>query len=747
MLIERLLAGQQIGEGVLEQSTQILSLFVKQVLTKEPSVVTSGSRFYDLREKIPMPNSVLWCLPGMTHAFGIGRAPNGALQLLLNSDITHQICMPDCTVAEYILGQASVALGRPVSIEEVASNAKLWKVITKDLKDKKIRLDHLSGLYGGGKAKKIGKVDASQTPTSTKFIDGTTGTQITVLDYFKRQYPKFPIKYPNAPLVGVYRQTKDGKQTNYFPIEYCRLEKAQHRDLTGDEQATVITLTCKNLTSNFAAITTAVERLQAQLPKDGPVQMTLNPQQLHATGRILSSPKLLYGKGEIVLPRGGSWQIPKNGLAVPQEALPIGFLFPNSFTVNDATASADAVFGQLIKFGVSFRKLGLQRPYTVDSVNPGSKRELESAHAQVEAYKREGGARLMLIVVMPGDQKVAKRYNAFKYQTDLIWQVHTQFLRESVVRPHEKQYFKLTGVASAINIKAAMGARVPENQTTQNPVHLVDQYTSVVGVDVNHAPAGSKRPSEAALCGTLNAHCTRFHSEHVTQKNRQEPIPDLKSLMMKFLSSHAHANRGQLLQKLIWLRDGVADTQFDTICAGELNAIRAAFAEHPAYARAPQPKIIYVVVQKRNLSRLAAIDPATREIRGPSPGTVLDNTITGFKQTDFFMVAHQALQGSPRPVHCHVIANDPKVSLLDIQTMLFQLCHLHSGCTKSVSLPAPLYYAHRLALRVGQNYRSALEDRRFDDDASSESSKTSEESEFFASIELPAFIKDTPFFL
>lgn len=133
----------------------------------------------------------------------------------------------------------------------------------------------------------------------------------------------------------------------------------------------------------------------------------------------------------------------------------------------------------------------------------------------------------------------------------------------------------------------------------------------------------------------------------------------------------------------------------------------------------------------------------------PAPGTVLDKVITGSK--DFYLISHKAIkvsvhydnlnlhfQGSPKPVHCHIHLNEPKMEMIKIQHLLFRLSHLHPGCACSVSLPMPLYNAHKLAYRVGQVYRPYYESV---EDASSGSSEEPKK------IDLSETIKSTFFFL
>lgn len=53
------------------------------------------------------------------------------------------------------------------------------------------------------------------------------------------------------------------------------------------------------------------------------------------------------------------------------------------------------------------------------------------------------------------------------------------------------------------------------------------------------------------------------------------------------------------------------------------------------------------------------------------PGTVVDRGCTMESGFDFFMVAHQGIQGTSRPAHYVVLRDDGGYSADDIQNMVF----------------------------------------------------------------------------
>ena len=56
--------------------------------------------------------------------------------------------------------------------------------------------------------------------------------------------------------------------------------------------------------------------------------------------------------------------------------------------------------------------------------------------------------------------------------------------------------------------------------------------------------------------------------------------------------------------------------------------------------------------------------------------------------------------GTSRPSHYHVLWDDNHFEADELQQLTFQLCHTYVRCTRSVSIPAPAYYAHLVAFRA-----------------------------------------------
>uniref|UniRef100_A0A8C2Y1T1 Protein argonaute-3 n=1 Tax=Capra hircus TaxID=9925 RepID=A0A8C2Y1T1_CAPHI len=184
----------------------------------------------------------------------------------------------------------------------------------------------------------------------------------------------------------------------------------------------------------------------------------------------------------------------------------------------------------------------------------------------------------------------------------------------------------------------------------------------------------------ADVVGSMDAHPSRYCATVRVQRPRQEIIQDLASMVRELLIQFYKSTRFKPT-RIIFYRDGVSEGQFRQVLYYELLAIREACINY-------QPGITYIVVQKRHHTRLFCADRTERVGRsGNIPaGTTVDTDITHPYEFDFYLCSHAGIQGTSRPSHYHLLT--------------YQLCHTYVRCTRSVSIPAPAYYAHLVAFRA-----------------------------------------------
>jgi len=221
-----------------------------------------------------------------------------------------------------------------------------------------------------------------------------------------------------------------------------------------------------------------------------------------------------------------------------------------------------------------------------------------------------------------------------------------------------------------------------------------------LGADVTHPPAGdNKKPSIAAVVGSQDAHPSRYAATVRVQAHRVEIIQELSAMVKDHLMMFYKSTGGYKPHRVIMYRDGVSEGQFLQVLQHELTAIREACIKlEPDY----KPGITFIVVQKRHHTRLFCADLKEQSGRsGNIPaGTTVDIGITHPTEFDFYLCSHQGIQGTSRPSHYHVLWDDNRFDADELQQLTFQLCHTYVRCTRSVSIPAPAYYAHLVAFRA-----------------------------------------------
>jgi eukaryotic translation initiation factor 2C len=229
-----------------------------------------------------------------------------------------------------------------------------------------------------------------------------------------------------------------------------------------------------------------------------------------------------------------------------------------------------------------------------------------------------------------------------------------------------------------------------------------------LGADV--ATLESQGKSFAALVGSYDLNFCKYgvrvseQRNYNENKNSQEIILNMEEMAFLLLKKFEDKMK-RFPTRIVFYRDGVDVGQFQDVLDNEIAALKRACAKFNKH-----PKITMVIVVKRHHVKFYPTQEADKIKSGnPLPGTVVDTGVTSPRHFDFFLNSHQAGIGTAKPTYYWVIYDENNFSSDDMQKMTFNLCHLYASCTKSVSLPAPVYYAHLAAFR-GITYNDHLPD-------------------------------------
>lgn len=560
----------------------------------------------------------------------------------------------------------------------------------------------------------------NKNSTNITFIEtdknGKTN-KVSIADYFKKQYD-INLSAAQAPVVN-YGTKEDPK---WIPAELCSVVPGQlaKRLLLGPQTSEMIRFAARRPHQNAESITgdglkvakinPMANGLNVALSKFG---IKVDPQLLTVPGRILDAPNLQYKSGT-AKPSGGAWNLNPEKLGdKPFRIVAKSLGSWNTLVIN--SGNRDTVYGgiQSVKdhlklFSNALKTYGLnpgeiQEPAVINvPFNDLNNKEFAKIQAQItDALRSKFKTKPnFLFVLLPSDN--ATLYDAIKFVCDCqhgipnICNIGQKFSKER----GQMQYF--ANVAMKFNQKLG-GVNHTVDAKKLSPL---DPQTILFGIDVTHPSPGSadSAPSIAGVVASVDAVFSQYPASMRTQKGRVEMVNELEEMIVERLKLWQKRNQNRLPNKVIVYRDGVSEGQYRLVLENELPAFEKAFDKLYG-AKAKHPKISIVVVGKRHHTRFypTHVNDTDGKTGNPMPGTVVDRGVTGEKLFDFFLLAHQGLQGTSKPAHYVVIKDDIKLGADQLQSLTHNLCYTFARATRSVSICPPAYYADLLCER-GRSY-------------------------------------------
>ncbi|OCT77211.1 hypothetical protein XELAEV_18032409mg [Xenopus laevis] len=576
---------------------------------------------------------------------------------------------------------------------------------TKEIKGLKVEITHCGQMKRKYRVCNVTRRPASHQTFPLQQESGQT-VECTVAQYFKDRH-KLVLRYPHLPCLQVGQEQKH----TYLPLEVCNIVAGQRciKKLTDNQTSTMIRATARSAPDRQEEISKLMR--SASFNTDPFVRefgIMVKDDMTDVTGRVLQPPSILYGgrSKAIATPVQGVWDMRNKQFhtGIEIKVWAIACFAPQrqctevhlkTFTEQLRKISRDA--GMPIQGQPCFCKYA----QGADSVEPMF-RHLKNTYTGLQ----------LVVVILPGKTPV---YAEVKRVGDTVLGMATQCVQMKNVQRTTPQ--TLSNLCLKINVK--LGG-VNNILLPQGRPPVFQQPVIFLGADVTHPPAGDgKKPSIAAVVGSMDAHPNRYCATVRVQQHRQEIIQDLSAMVRELLIQFYKSTRFKPT-RIIFYRDGVSEGQFQQVLHHELLAIREACIK---LEKDYQPGITFIVVQKRHHTRLFCTDRNERVGKsGNIPaGTTVDTKITHPSEFDFYLCSHAGIQGTSRPSHYHVLWDDNRFSSDELQILTYQLCHTYVRCTRSVSIPAPAYYAHLVAFRA----RYHLVDKEHD---SAEGSHTSGQS-------------------
>ncbi|KAH8830505.1 argonaute-like protein [Flagelloscypha sp. PMI_526] len=529
------------------------------------------------------------------------------------------------------------------------------------------------------------------------------GTQ-TVAKYFAQTQNK-PLKFPDVLCVEVGNGA-------LIPLEMCTVPPGQiiRKQVPPEKTKDVLEFATKKPSERLASIKRGVQILaygQSEYVRQFSMRVKdSTPLQLQA--RVLTPPSLTYGPGSkqrTVVPQKGSWNM--IGQRFYQACLPI-----KSWCVavyeRENRFRHDACRDMIEGFVAACQSVGIQiQPTKVVRYQNAQGNIYDQLKAiGLECKNLYGAPPTLIVVIIPEGGN--DTYTAVKNFGDCRMGVATQCLKSSKCFRAKPQYY--ANVCLKVNVKLGGINVIPQAESVKI---LTDDKvpTILLGADVVHpAPGADGRPSFTSLVGNIDSNAAKYIAVSNCQTSRQEMMDDLtgmvKTIITKFMAyrkqvEKVHPNLTQP-KRIIFYRDGVSEGQFAQVLGQELPRIQAACRELDIR---PMPLITIVVVGKRHHMRIFPANPGDADKSGNAPaGTVIDQHIGHPTEMDFFLQSHGGLLGTSRPAHYSVLYDENNFTADGIQQLSFALCHVYARSTRSVSIPAPVYYADIVAARAKNHY-------------------------------------------
>ncbi|KAI0374754.1 Piwi-domain-containing protein [Pilatotrama ljubarskyi] len=520
------------------------------------------------------------------------------------------------------------------------------------------------------------------------------GDRWTVARHFQHKY-NVQVRYPT--IVGVRRG-----RSAIIPAEFCEVVPGQvyRKKLLPKCQTEFLNFAKQKPQERLRDIQNAVSgqnQLLDYATSDfmREAGMKVNTHPMSISGVVIPPPQIRYANNSMrIVEKKGAWNV------VGQRFVQAATLRHWGVAVFDSHAQLPDVQDFISRLVGNLQRAGLEVVNRYPPILNGNQQNpvptLESLSAAIM-----NGQKIhpdLIIVVLPASAADCRR--EVKHWGDVRRMVSTQCVRSPKWRGANDQYCNNV----ALKINARIGGT---NSVLDTEAAAFLQTCMVVGADVGHpGPGVTSRPSVTGLVASVDSMISKMTSFVNVQRARQEIIADLEGMMVNVLNDYRKFQLNATKQEppppktIVFYRDGVSEGEFAQVAAMEIPMIKSAFVKCniPAHMR---PKLLFIVVGKRHHVRFFPREPRDGDRSGNCPaGLLIDQHITNPNYPDFYLQSHSGLLGTSRPAHYVILENETALNPMQVQTLTFHLCHSYASATRSVSIPAPVYYADRACGRM-----------------------------------------------
>ncbi|KAJ7616989.1 argonaute-like protein [Mycena polygramma] len=545
------------------------------------------------------------------------------------------------------------------------------------------------------------------------------GRQMTVAKYFFQTAGE-PLKYPSLQCVQV-GNTEAGRGA-LLPFELCRIIPGQPLrmgfPMTLDRARRAFSV--QNPAKRLRDIEKGLQILgHGQSEYVRQFGVTVGTSALRTVARVLELPALKYtsidGSGsrqELIAypePEKGTWSTRDRQFHKPAriESWALVSLVPKEqFTGHDRNeiakrlVNASRIAGMTVVRDTPANTAIYLREQDISG-------ELDNVERQCTQRTRRAPS--LVFVILPDKNAM---YENVKHWGDIQRGIPTQCLKLRHVSETKPEFW--ANCVHKINMKLGGTNLVVDHPGLDIPGSFpllgdAKNATVIMGADVTH-PTGAlaHHPSYAAVVCSVDADAARYVADFRMQKGGEEMIESMEAMTRVLLDAHmrirgekefakepVYKEEDHVPKRLIFFRDGVSEDQFPIVLDKELPAIKKGCDIFKI-----RPKITVIIVVKRHHMRFFD------NKNNCQSGTVIDRDVVHPTDLDFFLQSHSSygMRGTGRPAHYSVLYDENNLTPDQIQALSFVLCHVYARSPAAVSIPAPVYYAHRVCERRGIHF-------------------------------------------
>ncbi|KAE9392432.1 Piwi-domain-containing protein [Gymnopus androsaceus JB14] len=696
---------QSIGKGTdVASSLNMLQVFLQAAPRMTPGKLHKGKNLYVQRsqgehysrKRIDENMRPLKLLDGL---FQSVRPTIGGL--LVNVDVAVGVILPDMRLEElclqYLRYRDSIQQLNQLSATHNRSND--FDRLRHFLRDVKVCID----IRGSSRVSKpkARRIRGLIRDVGSHVFD-KEGVPTTIRDYF---WDTYQYKIPSQSLgvsIGQYE---------VFPISVCKVSQQLYKAKLQPEQVReVLSFVPQNPEQRLSRITAGWQNLEyhnsAYLAG---ANITVNHQPLEVGGRLLPPPQIKYGQGEVLSTNNkpGTWDVKSKKFFSPAT---IPFVIVFNLTGRRKIDDMD-------HFALSLHKTMRDRgiPTRVSAIIDDNGLNFEKTMVREAQRLNVQKGELLVLALLP--ESAAGLYASVKRAGDIVHGVPTQCVRWSskLVQTIKKtgpldQY--LNNLVLKINARCGGINHVPFSPAMN---YLAKETTMVVGADVSHPPSGSQGPSFASLVSSRDpASCSKYTGQlNMQPQSRLELIASLRVMMQRAIKLFRAENNERKdpnlrLKRLFFFRDGVSEGEFESVRTHEVDELKTMLRE--AYGP-DRPRLTFIIVGKRHHFRFFPRNPRNADTSGNCPsGFVVDRGIEHPVYSDFYLQSQPGLKGTSIPAHYTVIEDENLAGDGDwLQAIAYSLCHTYQRSTRSVKIPAPVYYADLVCRRAKVHFNGQLD--------------------------------------